>query len=64
MVHYSRIRPYADSLVSTPAVMRQVAERTDRMWFSVESLQDVRYINGVFEVLVSWKGLSNSGDTW
>ena len=63
-VHVSRIRLYADSLVGTEVQMKQIADFTDRVWYAVEKIKDLREVQGEFEVLVSWKGLSTSGDSW
>lgn len=44
--------------------MREIAEYSDRIWYSVEKIKDVKESTNGFEVLVSWKGLSSSGDSW
>lgn len=63
-MHCSRIRRYADSLVGTPAAMRQVAERTDRLRFSVDTVKDIRFRKDKREILISLMGLKASWDTW
>eukprot|EP00171_Calliarthron_tuberculosum_P000656 IDg656t1 len=44
--------------------MQEVAEFTDRVWFAVHKLKDIREVSEKFEVLVSWKGPSTAGDSW
>ena len=64
VVHVSRIKPYADSLVGTPVEMSDIAEFTDRVWFTVDKIKDLRETSDRFEVLVAWKGLTSAGDSW
>lgn len=64
VVHISRVRPYRDADVGSTVQLEEVAEFADRVWHSVDCIKDLRETNSVFEVLVSWKGLSTSGDTW
>ena len=63
-IHVSRIKHYADSLVGSPVQMKEIADFSDRIWYSVDRIKDLQEKNGKFEVLVSWKGLSESGDSW
>lgn len=63
-VHISRVRPYADSQVGKPVKMQEIAEYSDHIWYSVDKVKNVRETTDGFELLVSWKGLSASGDTW
>ncbi len=46
------------------STMQDVAEFTDRIWYSVDKIEDVREAADRFEVLVCWKGLSTAGDSW
>ncbi len=64
VVHVCRVKPYADASVGTPAQMQEVAEFTDRICYSVDKIKDVRETAGLFEVLVEWKGLTTTGDSW
>ena len=64
IIHICRIKPYADSLVGTPVQMKEVAANTDRIWYAVERIKDIRELGGHFEVLVSWKGFSSAADSW
>ena len=64
VVHVCRVKPYADASVGTQVQMQEVAEFTDRIWYSVDKLKDVREVSGHFEVLVAWKGLTTAGDSW
>ena len=63
-IHVSRINRYADTLIGTPAKMKEIAEFSDRIWYSADEVKDIREQNGSFEALISWKGLSSSGDSW
>ncbi len=58
VVHVCRVKSYADASVGTPVQMPEVAEFTDRIWYSVDKIKDVRLAAGHFEVLVGWKGLT------
>lgn len=60
VVHISRVKPYAGS----PVEMREISEFTDRVWYAVDKIKDVRETYTDFEALVSWKGLSTASDTW
>lgn len=62
-VRCSRVCHFADSLTGTPAAMRQVADRTDGVWLSVELLKDVRVFKKIYMVLFFSKGLSSFGGT-
>lgn len=64
VVHVSRIKHYADALIGSKVQMEKLAERTDKIWYSVDDIKDVKKRNDEFQVLVSWKGLSSKGDTW
>ncbi len=64
VVHVCRIKPYADASVETQAQMKEVAEFTDRIWYSVDKVKDIREAADGFEVLVCWKGLTTAGDSW
>ncbi len=63
VVHVCRVKPYADASVGTPAQMQEVAEFTDRIWYSVDKIKNVREAAGHCEVLVAWKGLTTAGDS-
>ena len=63
ITHVCRIRPYADALVGTRAQMQEVAEFTDRTWHSVERFKDIKEEDSHFKILVSWKGLTSTGDS-
>ncbi len=41
-VHVFRVKPYANASVGTPAQMQEVAEFTDRIWYSVDKIKEVR----------------------
>ncbi len=43
--------------------MKEVAEFTDRIWYSVDNVKDIREAADGFEVLVSWKGHTIAGDS-
>jgi len=64
VVHVSRIKPYADALVGTAAQMADIADFSDRIWYCVDKIKDIREVQGQFQVLVAWKGLSSAGDSW
>ncbi len=64
VVHVCRVKPYADASVGTAAEMQEVAEFTDRIWYSVDNIKDIREAGNHFEVLVAWKGLTAAGDSW
>lgn len=63
-IHISRIKHYADALVGTAAQMKEIAEFSDRVWYSVNNIKNVRKEKGQFEALVAWKGLTDRGDSW
>lgn len=63
-VHVTRIRPYVDALVGTPVQMKEIAEFSDRIWYSVDKVKDVRMVSDNYEALVSWKGTSTASDSW
>lgn len=63
-LHVSRVKPYADALVGTGVQMKEIADFSDRVWYSVDKFKDLRNVDGQFELLVSWKGLSSAGDSW
>lgn len=63
-LHVSRVRHYADSLVGTPVKMKEIANFSDRVWYSVDKIKNLREAQGEFEALVSWKGLSSHSDSW
>ncbi len=44
--------------------MQEVADFTDRIWYSVDKIKDVREFGGHFEVVVAWKGLTTAGGSW
>ncbi len=44
--------------------MQEVAEFTDRIWYSVDKIKGIREAANHFEVLVAWKGLAAAGDSW
>lgn len=64
VVHICRVKHYVDSALGSTVQMAELAEFSDRVWHSVNTVKDVRESNGFFEVLVSWKGLSTAGDSW
>ncbi len=41
-VHVCRVNSYADALVGTKAQMKDVAEFTDRIWYAVDKIIDIR----------------------
>jgi len=63
-VHVSRIKMYSEGLVGHQVELEDIADFTDRIWYSVDKIKDVRSTSGNFEVLVSWKGLTSHGDSW
>lgn len=64
VVHVSRVKHYADSSVGAKVNMEEIAEITDKVWYSVDSFKNVRRNGANFELLVSWKGLSSGSDSW
>ena len=62
--HVSRIKPYTDGSIESPVALKEIADFSDRIWYSVDKIKDIRETNGVFEVLVSWKDLTTAGDSW
>lgn len=44
--------------------MRDFAEFSDGFWFLVNKIKDVCRILGLFEVLISWRGLIAARDRW
>ncbi len=44
--------------------MKEVAEFTDRFWYSVDKIKDIREATDGFEILVGWKRLTTPGDSW
>ncbi len=44
--------------------MQEVAEFTDRIWYSVDKIKDAPEAADHFEALVAWKGLTVAGDSW
>lgn len=44
-------------------VIKELADFSDRIWFYVDKIKDVREIRVVLEVLVGWKGLTKAGDS-
>lgn len=64
VVHICRVKHYVDKDLGNTVQMTEIAEFTDRIWHSVNTIKDLRTHDGTFEVLVSWKGLAASGDTW
>ncbi len=63
VVHVCCIKPYADAPVGTKAQMKEVAEFTDRILYSVDNIKDIREAADGFEFLVGWKGLTTPGDS-
>ncbi len=63
-VHISRVKPYTDSPVGSEVPLKEIADFSDRVWYSVDKIKDLRESQGHFEVLVSWKRLSVTGDSW
>ncbi len=63
-MHVCHIKRYSDASVETPAQMKEVAEFTDRTWYSVYKIKDVQEAAGHVDVLVAWKGLTTAGDSW
>ena len=64
IVHISRIKHYADSLVGTKVQMEDIAEFNDRVWYAVDKIKDLRFENDKFEVLVAWRGFTAASDSW
>ncbi len=44
--------------------MKEIAEFSDRIWYNVDKIKDIREMDGTFQVLVAWKGLSSASDSW
>lgn len=44
--------------------MKKIADFSDRIWYSVDKIKDLRDSGKCFEILVSWKGLTAAGDFW
>ncbi len=44
--------------------MKEVAEFTDRIWYSVDKVKDIREAADGFANLVEWKGLTTARDAW
>lgn len=63
-LHVLRVGHYADALVGTGVQMKQIANFFDRIWHFVDKIKNIRESNGIFQVLVSWKGLSSNGGSW
>ena len=55
--HVSRINRYAAALIGTSVQMEEIAEFSDRVWYSVSKIQDTREENESFKAFISWKGL-------
>ncbi len=53
VVHVFRVKPYADASVGIPAEMQEVAQFTDRIWYSVYNIKDIRAAGNHFAVLVA-----------
>ena len=64
VVHICRMKPYTDKLVGTPVQMKEIAEISDQITFPVDKIKDLRERRNHFEVLVSWKGWSETSDSW
>lgn len=62
-VHVTRIKPYVDTHVEAPVQMKQIAEFSDRVWYFVDKIENIREVEGKFEVFVSWQGLTTAGDS-
>lgn len=63
IVHISRVKPYMDDDVGNTVQLQEVAEFSDRIWHSADCVKYLRHRYGVYEVPVSWNGLTSSGDT-
>lgn len=63
VVHALRVRENASSNVVTVTAMREVAERTNQVWLSVEAVKQVRSRSSIFKVIASWESLTASGNT-
>ena len=48
-IHISRINRYADSLIGTTLQMKEIAEFSDRIWYSLDKVKGIREQNGSFE---------------
>lgn len=44
--------------------MNEIPDFSDLIWYSVDKLKNMCELNGLFEILVSWKGLSTNGYSW
>ncbi len=42
VIHVCRIKTYVDASVGTKAQFKEVAEFTDRIWYSVNKIKDIR----------------------
>lgn len=63
-IYISQVRNYADALVRTEVQIKDIADFSDRIWYSVDKIKNIRESDRIFEVLFSWKGLSPNGDFW
>lgn len=43
--------------------MEKIAEFSDHVWHSLETIKDLATQSNNFEVLISWKGLTAHGDS-
>lgn len=64
VVHIFRVQHYLDSCLDYDVQMRQLAEYSDRISHSVDNFKDIRVQEGAFVLLVAWKRLSASSDSW
>ncbi len=53
IVHVCLVKQYGGASVGTPVQMKEIAEFTDRIWYSVDKIKHVREAAGHFEVLVA-----------
>lgn len=56
ILHFRHINPYADQLIGTKVAMKELDEVDDRLWFSLDKIEDIREVKNGFETFVSWKG--------
>ena len=64
VIHVCRVKPYVDSLVGHRVEMEEIANFSDRIWFIVDTVKDIRQGFYSIEVLISWMGLKKSSESW
>lgn len=64
IVHLSHFKPSVNNQIVKPAQLQEVVELSDWVWYSVDSVKDVRQNDNEFQVFVSQKGFTSAGDIW